>query len=131
MLRYAFFPEFKFDPTLLLWGDSADMAMLSDFLRQVAAAPGRTNLSGLGFCSAVGQTVMLLSKSESASSVRILEKDGSLEWEIGVSEALKFADMIDTLATSSRPGHHYLECTSSSSITVMVSCGEYPADLRP
>lgn len=60
MLRYAFFPDFKSGPKLLLWGDNADMAALSAFLRQMAVAPREIDLSEAGLCSAAGDTVIVV-----------------------------------------------------------------------
>jgi hypothetical protein len=38
---------------------------------------------------------------------------------------------VDTLAASGKPGHQYLTCGVTDEITVMVSQGEYPENLRP
>jgi hypothetical protein len=131
MISYAFFADFKGGPTLLLWGDNADMPKLSEFLRRHARAPRQINFDELDFCSAAGQTVVVAPKEGSSGGVRrVVGDESAFEWELSASEARKFADMVDVLATPSRRGHQYLDYPNSpQGITVMVSCGEYPADL--
>jgi hypothetical protein len=60
---------------------------------------------------------------------RVSEK--LFQWELNGAASEQFADMVDALGPS--PGHHYLEpwTVAAGEPTVMVSCGEYPEDLRP
>jgi|SRR5215467_15523115 len=129
MLRYAFLPDFHSGPKLLLWGDNADMLTLSAFLRQMAVAPREVRLSEVGFCSAAGDTVIVMpQKGRRGGVIRVDEK--AFRWELDASSAECFAELIDVLAEPSCRGHQYLEhLRSSSDIVVMASCGEYPDDL--
>jgi hypothetical protein len=131
MLRYAFLPDFHSGPKLLLWGDNADMLTLSTFLRQMAAAPREVRLSEVGFCSAAGDTVIVMSQKGSHGGVtRVHGQDKAFRWELDASGAEWFAELIDVLAEPSARGHQYLEhLRSTSDIVVMASCGEYPDDL--
>ncbi len=131
MLRYAFFPDFNLGPKLLFWGDNADMLTLSAFLRQMAVAPREVRLSEVGFCSAAGDTVIVVPQEGAAGGVtRVHGEEKAFRWELDASNAEWFAELIDVLAESSRCGHQYLEhWRSGGDIIVMVSCGEYPDDL--
>ena len=131
MLRYAFLPDFNSGPKLLLWGDNADMLTLSAFLRQMAMTPREVRLSEVGFCSAAGDTVIVMSQKGSHGGVtRVRGEEKAFRWELDASSAEWFAELIDVLAEPSRRGHQYLEhLRSSSDIVVMASCGEYPDDL--
>jgi hypothetical protein len=131
MLRYAFFPDFNSGPKLLLWGDNADMAALGAFLRQMAMAPREVALSEVGFCSAAGDTVIVMPQKGNRGGVtRVLGEEKVFRWELDASTAEWFAELIDVLAEPSCRGHQYLEhLRSSSDIVVMASCGEYPDDL--
>ncbi|MGA9456076.1 MAG: hypothetical protein WBV43_11455 [Pseudolabrys sp.] len=46
------------------------------------------------------------------------------------SSAADFAALVEALAASGKSGHQYLTCGVTDEITVMVSHGEYPEDLR-
>jgi hypothetical protein len=131
MLRYAFFPDFKSGPKFLLWGDNADMLTLSAFFRQMAAAPREVRLSEVGFCSAAGDTVIVVPQEGSYGGVtRVHGQEKAFRWELDASSAEWFAELIDVLAVPSERGHQYLEhLRSSADIVVMASCGEYPDDL--
>jgi hypothetical protein len=52
-------------------------------------------------------------------------------WGVSANDLADFVDKVDALVSSNRSGHQYLECGSHDSITVIVSLGEYPEDLRP
>ena len=131
MLRYAFFPDFKSGPKLLLWGDNADMMTLSTFFRQMAAAPREVSLSEVGFCSAAGDDVILVPQEGAYGGVtRVRGEEKAFCWELDASSAEWFAELIDVLAVPSKSGHQYLEhLRCSGDIVVMASCGEYPDDL--
>ncbi len=131
MLRYAFFLDFKSGPKLLLWGDNADMLTLSAFLRQMAVAPREVGLSEMGFCSAAGDTVIVVPQKGGRGGVtRVHGEEKSFRWELDASTAEWFAELIDVLAKPSCCGHQYLESLQSNSdIVFMASCGEYPDDL--
>lgn len=46
-------------------------------------------------------------------------------------DAARFSELLDSLAASPDPAHHYLDCSSGQGIEVKVSFGEYPDDFRP
>jgi hypothetical protein len=131
MLRYAFFSDFLSGPKLLLWGNNADMLTLSAFLRQMAVASHEVAFSEVGFCSAAGDSVIVLPQKGSRGGVtRVHGEEKAFRWELATSSAEAFAELIDVLAEPSVRGHQYLEhLRSSSDIVVMASCGEYPDDL--
>jgi hypothetical protein len=131
MLRYAFFPDFKSGPKLLLWGDNSDMLTLSAFFRQMAAAPREVHFSEVGFGSAAGDSVIVVPQEGSYGGVtRVHREEKTFRWELDASSAECFAELIDVLAVPSTRGHQYLEhLRSSGDIVVMASCGEYPDDL--
>jgi hypothetical protein len=88
MLRYAFLPDFKSGPKLLLWGDNADMLTLSTFFRQMAAAPREVRLSEVGFCSAAGDTVIVVPQEGSYGGVtRVHGQEKAFRWELDASSA--------------------------------------------
>jgi hypothetical protein len=127
MLRYAFFPDFKSGPKLLLWGGNTDMAALSAFLRREVA------FSELGFWSAAGDTVIVMPQEGATGGViRVKGEEKAFRWKLDASTAEWFAELIDVLAEPSCSGHQYLEhFRSLSDIVVMASCGEYPATGDP
>jgi hypothetical protein len=53
-----------------------------------------------------------------------------LEWTLRPRSADDFATLIDALAVSGKSGHQYLTCGVTDEITVRVSHGEYPKNLR-
>jgi hypothetical protein len=96
MLRYAFFPDFKSGPKLLLWGDNADMLSLSAFLRQMAVAPREVRLSEVGFCLAAGDIVIIAPQKGAAGGVtRVHGEEKAFRWELDASSAEWFAELID------------------------------------
>jgi hypothetical protein len=129
MLRYAFFPDFKSGPKLLLWGDNADMLTLSAFFRQMAVAPREFDLSEVGFCPAAGDTVIVVpQEGESGGVTRVTGKEKVFQWKLDAASAERFAGLVDVL--SARIGHQYLEhLRSSGEIVVMAYGGEYPHHL--
>lgn len=54
-----------------------------------------------------------------------------LEWTLRPQSADDFAELVDVLAAPGKSGHQYLTCGVTDEITVMVSHGEYPENLRP
>jgi hypothetical protein len=60
-----------------------------------------------------------------------MSREGAqLTWRIAPTDALRFADLIDVLASDPRAGHHYLDVDAELEfgIEVKVSIGEYPED---
>jgi hypothetical protein len=128
-LQSAYSATFNGGPTVLLWGDIAGMRALSDLLRKTLVVPSDMTLSE--FCEAVdGRTVTVRMRANRRDTgMRLHHED--LEWTLRPQSADDFAALIDTLAASGKPGHQYLTCGVTDEITVMVSQGEYPENLRP
>ena len=132
MLRYAFFDDFKGRDRLLLWGDQGDMRALTDFLRQFAESPKEVRFDQLGFYAVAGEIVTVVPRAKSGGHLkRVSPGNKAFRWELDQTASERFADLVDPLTT--RPGHQYLEpwMVVAGEPTVMVSCGEYPEDLRP
>lgn len=128
-LRSAYFARFDGGPKVLLWGDSSGMHALGDFLRGTLAVPRITALGE--FCEAVdGKTIAVRMRASRRDTGMRLNGEG-LEWTLRPQSADDFAVLVDALASSAKSGHQYLACGVTDEITVMVSHGEYPEDLRP
>jgi hypothetical protein len=131
VLRYAFFPDFKGGPKLLMWGDQSGMAALSKFLCEWATTPREVEFGELGFYAAAGDRVIVLPYKGPHSALR--ETPGNhriFHWELDKSQAEWFAELVNVLSASAH-GHQYLEADRQTpeAIAVMVSIGEYPDDL--
>ena len=128
-LQSAYSATLNGGPTVLLWGDTAGMRALSGLLRQVLVVPSAMTLSE--FCEAVdGKTVTVRMRANRRDTGMRLRHEG-LEWTLRPQSADDFASLIEALAASGKPGHQYLTCGVTDEITVMVSQGEYPKNLRP
>jgi hypothetical protein len=127
-LRSAYSPTLNGDPTVLLWGDAAGLNALSDFLRKMLIACGAVTLGD--FCEpADGRTITVKMRANRRDTgMRLSHED--LEWTLRPQSADDFAAIIEDLAASGKPGHQYLTCGVTDEITVMVSHGEYPENLR-
>jgi hypothetical protein len=125
-LRSAYFDDWKWDKTVLLWGDAVGMNELRDFLRGVGRNSNADSLDG--FCKAVdGRTITVkVVKDRSATGMRLVSD--RLEWRLQPELAVEFAEKVDVL--SSQVGHQYLD-SYNHEIAVEVSAGEYSADLHP
>ena len=134
MLRYGYFHAFKSGPKLLIWGEVADMARLFEALSQMAAGEGPAALTDIADClSADGSTVLLETVGEAAGIERDEDEPDVFHWRVDEEGWYAFQEQVETLTrcTAAKPGHQHLQCLADGEIAVMVSCGEYPADLRP
>jgi hypothetical protein len=128
-LRSAYSATFNGGPTVLLWGDTAGLRALGDFLRKLLVVPGAMTLGA--FCEAVdGKPVSVRMRANRRETGMRLNHQG-LEWTLRPQSADDFAELVSALASSGKSGHQYLTCGVTDEITVMVSLGEYPHDLRP
>lgn len=127
-LRSAYSPTLNGGPTVLLWGDAAGLSALSDFLRKMLIACGAVALGG--FCEpADGRTITVKMRANRRDTgMRLSHED--LEWTLRPQVADDFAELVGALAASGKSGHQYLTCGVTDEITVMVSHGEYPENLR-
>jgi hypothetical protein len=128
-LQSAYYTTFNGDPIVLLWGDAAGMRALSALLRKMLVVPDTMTLSE--FCQAADDRTITvrMRASRRDTGMRLIHKD--LEWTLRPQSADDFAALVEALAASGKSGHHYLTCGVTDEITVMVSQGEYPEDLRP
>src|SRR5262245_46306846 len=127
-LRSAYSATFNGGPTVLLWGDTAGLHALSDLLRKMLVVPNAMTLAE--FCEAVdGKTVTVRMRANRPDTGMRLNHEG-LEWTLRPQSADEFAELIDALATPGKSGHQYFTCGGPDEITVMVSHGEYPENLR-
>jgi hypothetical protein len=127
-LRSAHFErDFKGGPKVLLWGDVEGMRDLRDFLRQLQTAEAPRTLTSL--CEAAdGKEITVVPSFDVRENGMCVRKD-RLEWKLDPTAAHEFAGLVDAL-TDVSDGHQYLECPGDE-VGVMVSTGEYPANLRP
>ena len=127
-LRSAYTATFNGGPKVLLWGDAAGLHALSTFLRKMLIVPCAMTLGE--FCEAVdGKTISVRMRANRRDTGMRLNHQG-LEWTLRPQSADDFAELVDALAASGKSGHQYLTCGVTDEITVMVSHGEYPEDLR-
>ncbi|MGB7693336.1 MAG: hypothetical protein WBM12_10730 [Pseudolabrys sp.] len=127
-LRSTYTATLNGGPKVLLWGDAAGMRALSDFLRKMLIVPRAMTLGE--FCEAVdGKTITVRMRANRRDTGMRLNHEG-LEWTLRPQSAADFAALVEALAASGKSGHQYLTCGVTDEITVMVSHGEYPEDLR-
>jgi hypothetical protein len=134
MLRYGYFHDLKSGPKLLIWGGPDDMARLYEALSQVAASEGPQALTDIQGCVAVDDTTVLLETvGEAEGIVRDEVEADVFHWRVDEEDWYAFQELVEPLThcSSAKPGHQYLESLANGEITVMVSCGEYPDDLKP
>jgi hypothetical protein len=125
-LRSAQF-DFADRRTVLVWGDADGMRELRDFLREVRTATAPRALNS--FCIAIdGKGITVVPMSDRRENGMYVRKD-HLEWKLDRTAADDFAEMVDEL-TEVSDGHQYLD-SRGDEVQVMVSTGEYPADMRP
>ena len=127
MLQSGYFKDFKGGPKLLFWGDAEDMTILSRVLR--ASVNKSVPIGRDTFSTAIdGKTVLL---EPVPRSMGAQTRDYGFAWQLDGKTARQFAERIDALENANAPGHVYLYCGVAGEVEVMVSCDQYPADLKP
>jgi len=128
-LRSVYSPTLNGGPTVLLWGDAAGLCALSEFLRKMLIAPSAMTLGD--FCEPVdGRTITVRMRANRRDTgMRLSHED--LEWTLRPHVADDFSELVGDLAALGKSGHQYLSCGVTDEITVLVSLGEYPENLRP
>jgi hypothetical protein len=127
ILRSGYFLDFVGSPKIVIWGESDGMYQLAELLRANASRIGAPALDSL--VRSVDDRPIVL---RAVSKPRGMIVSGSgFEWHLDSDTMTTFAEMIDPLAVANSPGHQFLECRVSEEICVLVSCGEYPANLHP
>jgi hypothetical protein len=127
VLQSAYFIDFKFGQKLLFWGDPQGVQQLIESLRTSALDKAEKTLSA--FVAAVDSQPVVFHPCSPSRGMR--RRGHGFAWIIDVDTMNRFADLLDPLAASPSPAHQYLDCGSDGEIEVMVSTGEYPADLHP
>ena len=126
MIRAGYFPNFKDRrPTVLFWGNADGMRHLISMLGKLPAVGGQFRMGD--FANDAPALVM----RSATTSLGMQRRQGSFEWILEPKAAADFRDKVPVLAEANLPGHQYLECGATGEIIVVVSCGEYPADLKP
>jgi hypothetical protein len=121
-----------------MWGDATGMHHLYEALSAVCEGIGDGDgpLSFdeiAGSRSVDGCSVLL----ETVGQATGLEPDDIepdvFHWRVDQEGWYSFQEQVEELTHCSprRPGHQYLHCLADGEINVMVSCGEYPDDLKP
>ena len=134
MLRHAYFAEFNTGPKYLLWGDAEDMTRLMEALAAASnGAPRRTLTDIPDSMSVDGSNVVLETVTRDIGLWQDARDPGLYHWQVDEECWLMFADLVEPLTRCSthHPRHQYLDCLGENEITVMVSCGEYPDDMKP
>jgi hypothetical protein len=124
-LRSSYFADWGGKPSVLLWGDSAGMKALRDFLRSIRSVPGSATMSE--FCEATdGKPITVTMIAGRRGTGMRLSREG-LQWTLRQEAADDFAEMVEVLVSSAH-GHQYLDdLADPDAITVIVSKDEYPA----
>lgn len=134
MLRYGYFHTFKSGPKLLIWGEADDMQRLYEALSQMAAGEGPAALADIPDCIAADNSTVLLETVGEAAGIEPDDTEPDVfHWRVDEEGWYAFQEQVETLTrcTPAKPGHQHLQCLADGEIVVMVSCGEYPADLKP
>jgi hypothetical protein len=124
-LRSAYFDDFDGGPKVLIWGDASGLRSLMEVLRTTS----NSKIAFSGFCQCVDGREIILERTSESLGMR--STNSGFGWGVSANDLADFVDKVDALVSSNRSGHQYLECGSHDSITVIVSLGEYPEDLRP
>ncbi len=134
MLRFGYFHDFTTGPKLLIWGGPQDMVRLHEALAGIAIGEGPDSLGDVsGSRSVDGATVLFETVVEAEGIVRDEVEPDVFHWRVDEETWRWFQELVEPLTHCSviKPGHQYLECHAGGDIAVMVSCCEYPDDLKP
>lgn len=132
MLRYGYFSNLNTGPKLLIWGGPDDMARLYEVLCLLAQGEGPATLTDLVGCiPADGTTVLFETVGEPEGITRDEVEPEVFHWRMDAEGWFDFQALIEPLTHRDGRGHQYLESRAGEDIVVMVSCDEYPADLKP
>ena len=126
-ISIGYFAEFH-DPTVLFWGSSEAMYQLAAFLRSMARhGKGKALLNEENWINPRRDIRIWFEVSQAASGMNKAPGTAGADfnWSITERQALEFADLIESLAESQKPGHQYLDCEDKDEFVVVVSRGEY------
>ena len=117
MLQARLIDDFKGSPTLLFWGDNADMADMLDQLRALDTDRPVARI-GLG-----ENTIVIILAAQSGRSH--VKSDAGVSWECSEETLRRTADLIGTLLNST--GHQFVDADGQAE-EVVISANEYPPD---
>jgi hypothetical protein len=121
VLRFAHLADAT-DPLMLIWGDAHA-------------------LEGLAAMLQVGRGVVVLIDTLGPVQIEIEIGDvgggmcqfsgSEFRWSIRREDCERFAGLVNVVASSATPCHHYLDVAEGRGLNIKVSKGEYPDDFRP
>jgi hypothetical protein len=134
-MRFGVFDDFKSERTLLVWTDvGGELKPLVDGLDELARGP-RTTIrldASLGAGAVGGAQVSIEVASQDAVILREDCEGPTVQLRCSRASCSELADQLRGLVTPPyQVGHHYLDLTADQPVQIMVSAGEYPADLKP
>lgn len=135
MLQFGLFDDFKFERTLLVWGDRESLGRVEEAFRALADGC-RESLAFEGLPRAIsvdGTRVTAVTYPGGGSTLTVIHSGMTEVIELRCSTDIwqTFADQVQALRTiPGVVGHAYLDVSADQPIQLMVSIGEYSADLR-
>ena len=117
MLQARLFDDFNGSTVLLLWGDSAGMAVLLDQVRSLDKDRPTAH---------IGRAENTVRITVSAEAGRSHVKSGAVtSWECAEDTLRRVADLIEPLLKST--GHQFVDADGQAE-EIVISANEYPAD---
>jgi hypothetical protein len=121
VLRFASLPNAA-DPLMLIWGDRRALEGLAALLRH-----GR---GVVVLIDTLGPVQIAIEISDLGGGMAQLS-GSDFRWSIRRDDCERFADLVNVVASSATPCHHYLDDVEGRGLTIKVSNGEYLDDFRP
>jgi hypothetical protein len=110
------------EPTLLIIGDEGSISWLAGTIE--TRRPLRFS-DYPSFVDLANVDIILVPAEHEGGTKR---SGNLLEWKVSAADATTFAEQLRVLASSSTPGHTYLDASSGLDvIQIMASKGEYPS----
>ena len=127
MIQFGYFPDFA-DPTVLFWGEAEDLSRFAAFLREAASwTNGELSLADQPLFRPVNRISVVIARTSERLGLRRRRRGRSATFRWAMDEELtrRFADLIEAVARSTEPSHHYLDAPDGDDALVIVSKGEY------
>ena len=131
-IYFGLFTDFA-EPTVVFSGTDVALKRFARLLREADRSTGRKLLHELSQVIAVRNTRVTLAIEQVAGGMKRAHPsfdDNELEWIITPDIAKEFAALVEAVAESKSPSHHYLDSNSLDQVQVIVSKGEYDDLLR-
>jgi hypothetical protein len=123
----GYFPDFKFNDTILFWGSPNAFAEFAKLFRKII----NSNEVGINFedlpLFVKGNIDVHLKLLPQAKGMKRIDKK-TFEWGLSTKECEVFADNCEGLSQNKLDnggGHYYLDCDALDDVQVMASVGEY------